>query len=353
MFVAWWFSTMGLQLGEPGGIMQAAAVFSFGLVAFGFLGMGPVTIAVDSYGPVTDNAQSVYELSLIESVPNIKEEVKKDFGFEPNFEKSKHFLEENDGAGNTFKATAKPVLIGTAVVGATTMIFSIMMVLTDGLRANRATLSLLHAPRTLIRRSEYRHLVAIRCKRWASSRVGSTDLPDFLAGSIEPDERPSPKCRVGRPVAPRTHAVDERAYGRRGQRRRPARGGNLCRDSKWVPAQGQTVRVEGLRNERSFPAEHQMPGGYIRRGGIRFEQAPRLRSIEVAHEDRGRRGTGRVKQEVTTIREELRQLAELRRLPARGRRSLATIRGDSVDRRWPGEVREENRAVPVPRSAGT
>src|SRR5258707_414979 len=106
-------------------LMIAAPVFAFGLVAFGFLGMGPVTIAVDSYGPVTDNAQSVYELSLIESVPNVKEEIKKEFGFEPNFEKAKQFLEENDGAGNTFKATAKPVLIGTAVVGATTMIFSI------------------------------------------------------------------------------------------------------------------------------------------------------------------------------------------------------------------------------------
>ena len=108
-------------------IMAAPAVFAFGLVAFGFLGMGPVTIAVDSYGPVTDNAQSVYELSLIENVPNIKAEVKKDFGFEPDFEKGKEFLEENDGAGNTFKATAKPVLIGTAVVGATTMIFSIIV----------------------------------------------------------------------------------------------------------------------------------------------------------------------------------------------------------------------------------
>jgi K(+)-stimulated pyrophosphate-energized sodium pump len=114
--------------------MMAPAVFAFGLIAFGFLGMGPVTIAVDSYGPVTDNAQSVYELSLIENVPNVKAEVKKDFGFDLNFEKAKHFLEENDGAGNTFKATAKPVLIGTAVVGATTMIFSIVVVLTEGLK---------------------------------------------------------------------------------------------------------------------------------------------------------------------------------------------------------------------------
>src|SRR5690348_9742606 len=126
--------------------MAAPAVFAFGLVAFGFLGMGPVTIAVDSYGPVTDNAQSVYELSLIEHVPGIQQELKKEFGFAVNFERAKHFLEENDGAGNTFKATAKPVLIGTAVVGATTMIFSIIMALTHGLTENVNNLSLLHAP---------------------------------------------------------------------------------------------------------------------------------------------------------------------------------------------------------------
>jgi K(+)-stimulated pyrophosphate-energized sodium pump len=130
----------------PSGIMIAPATFAFGLVAFGFLGMGPVTIAVDSYGPVTDNAQSVYELSLIESVPNVKAEVKKDFGFDLNFEKAKHFLEENDGAGNTFKATAKPVLIGTAVVGATTMIFSIIVILTHGLKSDIDKLSILHSP---------------------------------------------------------------------------------------------------------------------------------------------------------------------------------------------------------------
>ena len=129
-------------------IMNHPAVFAFGLVAFGFLGMGPVTIAVDSYGPVTDNAQSVYELSLIETLPNIKEEIKKDFGFEPNFDKSKITLEENDGAGNTFKATAKPVLIGTAVVGATTMIFSIIFTLMEanGQTVVASSLSLLHAP---------------------------------------------------------------------------------------------------------------------------------------------------------------------------------------------------------------
>ena len=141
MAVAYAFSLDGL-----GALMAAPAVFAFGLVAFGFLGMGPVTIAVDSYGPVTDNAQSVYELSLIEQIPNIEAEVKKDFGVTVNFDRAKHLLEENDGAGNTFKATAKPVLIGTAVVGATTMIFSIIMALTDGLTANVDKLGLLHAP---------------------------------------------------------------------------------------------------------------------------------------------------------------------------------------------------------------
>ncbi len=127
-------------------LMKAEAVFAFGLVAFGFLGMGPVTIAVDSYGPVTDNAQSVYELSLIETLPDVRGEVRKDFGFDLDFDKAKHFLEENDGAGNTFKATAKPVLIGTAVVGATTMIFSIIMALTHGLTENLQKLTLLHPP---------------------------------------------------------------------------------------------------------------------------------------------------------------------------------------------------------------
>jgi K(+)-stimulated pyrophosphate-energized sodium pump len=127
-------------------LMVAPAVFAFGLVAFGFLGMGPVTIAVDSYGPVTDNAQSVFELSVIEQIPGIKAELRKDYGFDVNFESAKHMLEENDGAGNTFKATAKPVLIGTAVVGATTMIFSIIVVLTHGLTQNLDKLSLLHPP---------------------------------------------------------------------------------------------------------------------------------------------------------------------------------------------------------------
>ena len=142
MAIAFGVSTLGL-----GSLMIAPAVFAFGLVAFGFLGMGPVTIAVDSYGPVTDNAQSVYELSLIEEVPNIRAELQRDYGFTVDFERAKHFLEENDGAGNTFKATAKPVLIGTAVVGATTMIFSIIVALTQGLRPELiANLSLLHPP---------------------------------------------------------------------------------------------------------------------------------------------------------------------------------------------------------------
>ena len=133
----------GFNLGDG---MLAPAVFAFGLVAFGFLGMGPVTIAVDSYGPVTDNAQSVFELSVIENIPNIKESLKKEFGFDVKFDRAKDLLEENDGAGNTFKATAKPVLIGTAVVGATTMIFSIIVGLTQGLTQNLDKLSLLHPP---------------------------------------------------------------------------------------------------------------------------------------------------------------------------------------------------------------
>jgi K(+)-stimulated pyrophosphate-energized sodium pump len=142
MAVAYMVSLQGMET-----MMLAPAVFAFGLVAFGFLGMGPVTIAVDSYGPVTDNAQSVYELSLIEDVPNITAEIKKQYGFDLNFEKAKHHLEENDGAGNTFKATAKPVLIGTAVVGATTMIFSIIVALTDGLRPELlSNLSILYPP---------------------------------------------------------------------------------------------------------------------------------------------------------------------------------------------------------------
>ena len=143
MGIAYGISTQGLNQ-----LMVAEAVFAFGLVAFGFLGMGPVTIAVDSYGPVTDNAQSVYELSLIETLPNIKSQLQSEFGVTADFDRAKFLLEENDGAGNTFKATAKPVLIGTAVVGATTLIFSIIMLLTGGLTDHvaMAKLSILHAP---------------------------------------------------------------------------------------------------------------------------------------------------------------------------------------------------------------
>jgi K(+)-stimulated pyrophosphate-energized sodium pump len=141
MTIGYFVSTMGLAA-----LMVAPAVFAFGLVAFGFLGMGPVTIAVDSYGPVTDNAQSVYELSMIETLPNVSGDIQKTFGFAPEFEAAKENLEENDGAGNTFKATSKPVLIGTAVVGATTMIFSTIVALTRGLTENLDKLSLMHAP---------------------------------------------------------------------------------------------------------------------------------------------------------------------------------------------------------------
>src|SRR3989442_896729 len=141
MGIAYVVSTTGL-----GALMVAPAVFAFGLVAFGFLGMGPVTIAVDSYGPVTDNAQSVFELSVIETMPGVAEQIRRDYGFTVSFDRAKHLLEENDGAGNPFKATAKPVLIGTAVVGATTMIFSIIVALTGGLTHDIEKLSLLHPP---------------------------------------------------------------------------------------------------------------------------------------------------------------------------------------------------------------
>ncbi len=147
MGIAAYIATLTTSAGQSlGDLMVAPAVFAFGLVAFGFLGMGPVTIAVDSYGPVTDNAQSVFELSTIETIPGIKDEVQKSFGFTPDFEKGKDFLEENDGAGNTFKATAKPVLIGTAVVGATTMIFALIVGLTHGLTQNLDKLGLMHPP---------------------------------------------------------------------------------------------------------------------------------------------------------------------------------------------------------------
>jgi K(+)-stimulated pyrophosphate-energized sodium pump len=143
MTIAYFVSATSTTMSD---LMLAPAVFAFGLVAFGFLGMGPVTIAVDSYGPVTDNAQSVYELSVIESLPGIEQELKRDFKIDVKFEQAKAMLEENDGAGNTFKATAKPVLIGTAVVGATTMIFSTIVLLTNGLTQNTELLSVLHPP---------------------------------------------------------------------------------------------------------------------------------------------------------------------------------------------------------------
>ena len=141
MTIAYYVSTTGLAV-----LMVAPSVFAFGLVAFGFLGMGPVTIAVDSYGPVTDNAQSVFELSVIEHLPGIRESLKREYGFDVQFQHAKELLEENDGAGNTFKATAKPVLIGTAVVGATTMIFSIIVALTAGLTRDVGNLSILYPP---------------------------------------------------------------------------------------------------------------------------------------------------------------------------------------------------------------
>ena len=145
MFAAYIASAYGLS-----GIMSYPSIFAFGLVAFGFLGMGPVTIAVDSYGPVTDNAQSIYELSLIETIPDIENEITRDFGFKPDFEKAKHYLEANDGAGNTFKATAKPVLIGTAVVGATTMIFSLILVIKNVLGVEPETILNLLNPYTIL-----------------------------------------------------------------------------------------------------------------------------------------------------------------------------------------------------------
>lgn len=144
MFFAYMFS------GDFTSIMSYPSIFAFGLVAFGMLGMGPVTIAVDSYGPVTDNAQSVYELSLFEEIPNVDDEVEKEFGFRPDREKSKYYLEQNDGAGNTFKATAKPVLIGTAVVGATTMIFSIILVIKNTLGIDPATVLNILNPYTIL-----------------------------------------------------------------------------------------------------------------------------------------------------------------------------------------------------------
>src|SRR5512136_1711702 len=145
MLIAYLASQYGLDK-----FMDYSSIFAFGLVAFGFLGMGPVTIAVDSYGPVTDNAQSIYELSLIETIPNVETEIQSQFGFKPNFDNAKHYLEENDSCGNTFKATAKPVLIGTAVVGATTMIFSLILLLRKTLGIQPETILNLLNPYTLL-----------------------------------------------------------------------------------------------------------------------------------------------------------------------------------------------------------
>lgn len=145
MFIAYYASGFGLA-----DIMTYHSIFAFGLVAFGMLGMGPVTIAVDSYGPVTDNAQSIYELSLIETIPGIEKQIQKDFGFKPDFDRAKHYLEANDGAGNTFKATAKPVLIGTAVVGATTMIFSLILVIQSVLGVKPESILTLLNPYTIL-----------------------------------------------------------------------------------------------------------------------------------------------------------------------------------------------------------
>jgi len=150
VFVAIMFGAYFISLPIPTEIMTYSSIFAFGLVAFGMLGMGPVTIAVDSYGPVTDNAQSIYELSMIEEVPNIEKGIEKDFGFKPDFEMGKYYLEANDGAGNTFKATAKPVLIGTAVVGATTMIFSLILVIKNVLGVDPATILTLLNPYSIL-----------------------------------------------------------------------------------------------------------------------------------------------------------------------------------------------------------
>ena len=171
MGIGYGVSTLGLEA-----LMVAPAVFAFGLVAFGFLGMGPVTIAVDSYGPVTDNAQSVFELSLIEQMPGIEAQIKKDYGFDVDFQLAKDLLEENDGAGNTFKATAKPVLIGTAVVGATTMIFSIIVLLTDGPDGRTCDKLSLHAPAVPARPDLRRRgdLLVHRARRSRRSRPAPT-----------------------------------------------------------------------------------------------------------------------------------------------------------------------------------
>ena len=190
MFVAYYASGYGLSE-----IMIYPSIFAFGLVAFGMLGMGPVTIAVDSYGPVTDNAQSIYELSLIETIPKIKEEIEKEFDFKPDFEKAKHYLEANDGAGNTFKATAKPVLIGTAVVGATTMIFSLILVIQERSGSttgrNPEPAQSLYYPRIISRRCC--NLLVYRCINQAVT-TGAYRAVEYIKKNIQLDENASQKA---------------------------------------------------------------------------------------------------------------------------------------------------------------
>ena len=192
MFGAYVFSGFGLSE-----IMIFPSIFAFGLVAFGMMGMGPVTIAVDSYGPVTDNAQSIYELSLIEEVPNIEKEIEKDFGFKPDFEKGKYYLEANDGAGNTFKATAKPVLIGTAVVGSTIMIFSIILVIQSVLGVDPTTILNMLNPYTIL------GLIAggavIYWFTGASNQAvttGAYRAVQFIKKNINLDEHSDPKANM-------------------------------------------------------------------------------------------------------------------------------------------------------------
>jgi K(+)-stimulated pyrophosphate-energized sodium pump len=192
MFAAYYASGYGLS-----SIMIYPSIFAFGLVAFGFLGMGPVTIAVDSYGPVTDNAQSIYELSLIEEVPDIDGEIERDFGFKPDFDKGKYYLEANDGAGNTFKATAKPVLIGTAVVGATTMIFSLILVIKNVLGVKPETILTLLNPWTIL--GFIAGGAVIYWFTGASTQAvttGAYRAVDFIKNNIQLDENASQKASI-------------------------------------------------------------------------------------------------------------------------------------------------------------
>ncbi len=206
MSIAYGVSTLGLAA-----LMVAPAVFAFGLVAFGFLGMGPVTIAVDSYGPVTDNAQSIYELSMIEELPNIKADIKKNFGFEPQFESAKDNLEENDGAGNTFKATSKPVLIGTAVVGATTMIFATIVALTNGLTTNIEKLSMLHPPFLLGLIAGGAVIYWFTGASIQAVTTGAYRAVEFIKRNIKLEGRPRPPWRTPRRWSPSARSTRRRA----------------------------------------------------------------------------------------------------------------------------------------------